>query len=231
MTYFNLYNPGKADCAQVPPAVTSMRHYPPPQHWSSVSSASGSFQPGLLSREADLFIASPRTPSDLFIDFFPFTAKEVAPGAKQITVSVWVTLFFSRSSNFFSSSLHSSLFTMLLLTGAAALLLNELQKTAGASRLHLLTVCVFTLLVLVYFFIYSLGLCVSTAGESSCSITQSLMTQSLLSRAHFISNCCQLFWRWIGCFLTITCCKWNEPTKCCFFYAVNKNASAGHSKG
>lgn len=41
MTFFNLYNPGKADCAQVPPAVTSMRHVPPARRWSGVSCVSG----------------------------------------------------------------------------------------------------------------------------------------------------------------------------------------------
>lgn len=68
MTFFNLYNPGKADCAQVPPAVTSMRHFPPARRWSGVSCVSG----------ADLFD---------FVCFFCFflAFEDVAPRTKQIT--------------------------------------------------------------------------------------------------------------------------------------------------
>lgn len=177
--FFNLYNPGKADCAQVPPAGTSMRHFPPPQRWSSVS---GAIQQGFCQRRPTRSSLTPcYAPFIDFVCLFFYCNLWKSSSLSKIN-NLWLSesCFFSRNQFFLSSSTSILLyFTALPLTDAAALLSNGLQETAGASRLHLLTVCVFTLLVFTFCFLffYSLGPCVSTAGESSCGITQQLMTQ------------------------------------------------------
>lgn len=88
MTFFNLYNPGKADCAQVPSAVTSKRHFPPPHRWSGIS---GAFQQG--------FCQGRPTCSTLFVCLFVLAFEEVAPRTKQITCvclshAVFLTIIF-----------------------------------------------------------------------------------------------------------------------------------------
>lgn len=137
MTFFNLYNPGKADCAQVPPAVTSMRHFPPARRWSGVSCVSG----------ADLFDFV------CFLFFFSFWRRSSQNKTNNLCLSE--SCCFSHNHLIFFSCLHSSWYTALPLTDAAALLSNGLlQETAGASRLRLLTVCVFTLLVFSFYFFF-----------------------------------------------------------------------------
>lgn len=100
-------------------------------------------------RLACLSLLPSQPPQPLYWSFFfPLLLKRSSSKSKANNLCLSDSCCFF----FFLSKLPSSLFTMPLLTSAAALLSNGLQKTAGASRLHLLTVCVFTLLVFVFFY-------------------------------------------------------------------------------